>query len=166
MADLGADPAAAQAPEHALWPLGAATGVGSLPSGLTAALAGTSAEAVDACRLVFDAVPDLPFLPELPHRGPGADLIGRGALALTDLHIDLQPAGWRLVTRPGRDERRARDLLERDLDSLEQVAAGYQGPLKLQLAGPWTLAAYLELTRGDRALADAGACARYRRGPR
>jgi hypothetical protein len=141
----------------ALWAPGAATGAGSLPAGLTSALPGTSAEIEDACRLVFDEAPDLPYLPELPHRGPGADLIGRGALALTDLHIDLQPAGWRLVTRPGRDERRARDLLERDLDALEAIAVGYAGPLKLQLAGPWTLAASLELGRGDKALSDPGA---------
>ena len=47
---------------------------------------------------------------------------GRGALFLTDLHIDLQPAGWRLVDRPGHDERRGRDLLERDLDAFEEVA--------------------------------------------
>jgi hypothetical protein len=128
-----------------------------LPGGLTSALPGTSAEITDVCRIVFDEAPDLPYLPELPHRGPGADLIGRGALALTDLHIDLQPAGWRLVTRPGREERRARDLLERDLDALEETAAGYAGPLKVQLAGPWTLAASLELTRGDKALSDSGA---------
>ena len=140
-----------------MWPLGAGTGVGSLPGGFTSAGEGTSAEISYACRVAFEDVPDLPFLPELPHRGPGSDLIGRGALALADLHVDLQPAGWRLVDRPGRDERRARDLLERDLDALQEVASDYEGDFKLQLAGPWTLAASLELTRGDRALADAGA---------
>jgi methionine synthase II (cobalamin-independent) len=106
---------------------------------------------------VFDELPDLPHLPELPHRGPGADLIGRGALFLTDLHIDLQPAGWRLINRPGVDERRGRDLLERDLDAFEAVAGDYAGPVKIQVAGPWTLAANLELTRGDKALSDQGA---------
>jgi len=124
-----------------------ATGVGSLP--------GTDAEA--ALRTVLDELPDLPHLPELPERGPGADLVGRGAALLLDLHVDLQPAGWRLVDRPGRDERRARDLLERDLDVLAEVAARWSGPFKVQVAGPWTLAAALELTRGNRALADEGA---------
>ncbi len=106
---------------------------------------------------MLEELPELPYLPELPHRGPGADLVGRGALFLTDLHVDLQPAGWRLVSRPGHDERRARDLLERDLDAFEQAAQGHAGPVKVQVAGPWTLAATLELTRGDKALADPGA---------
>lgn len=99
----------------------------------------------------------MPHLPELPHRGPGADLVGRGALFLTDLHVDLQPSGWRLVSRPGRDERRGRDLLERDLDAFEEVGGEYAGPVKVQVAGPWTLASTLELIRGDKALADQGA---------
>jgi hypothetical protein len=129
------------------WPPGSATGVGSLP--------GTDIN--EAVRLVFGELPDFPHLPELPARGPGADMIGRGAALLTDLHVDLQPSGWRLIDRAGVDERRARDLLARDLDALEEHAAGYTGPLKLQAAGPWTLAASLERVRGDRALADAGA---------
>jgi methionine synthase II (cobalamin-independent) len=136
---------------------GAATGVGSLPAGLSSAAVGSTQEVVDACHLIFDQLPDLPHLPELPHRGPGADLVGRGALFLTDLHVDLQPAGWRLVNRPGRDERRGRDFLERDLDAFEAAAGDYAGPVKVSVAGPWTLAASLELTRGDKALADPGA---------
>ena len=141
----------------ALWGPGAATGVGSLPGGFTSALTGTSQEIYYATQLIFQECPDLPYLPELPERGPGADMLGRGALFLSDLHVDLQPAGWRLVSRPGHDERRGRDLLARDLDALEEVGVDYVGPLKLQVAGPWTLAASLELTRGDKALADAGA---------
>jgi methionine synthase II (cobalamin-independent) len=129
------------------WAPGSATGVGSLP--------GT--DITEAVRLVFDELPEFPHLPELPNRGPGADLVGRGASLLTDLHVDLQPSGWRLVDRAGVDEHRARDLLARDLDELERHAADYVGPLKLQAAGPWTLASSLERTRGDRALADAGA---------
>lgn len=112
----------------------------------------------EALRAVFGELPDLPYLPELPARGPGADTIGRGACVLVDMYVDLQPSGWRFVDRPGRDVRRARDLLERDLDALEEVAGEYDGPLKVQLAGPWTLAASVELTRGDKALADPGAC--------
>ena len=48
-------------------------------------------------------------------------------------------------------------MLARDLDALEEVADGWRGPLKIQAAGPWTLAAEIELPRGDRALADPGA---------
>ena len=124
-----------------------ATGVGSLP--------GTDIH--EAMRLVFGELPDFPHLPELPERGPGADMVGRGAALLADLHVDLQPSGWRVVDRAGIDERRARDLLARDLDALEEHAAGYAGPLKLQAAGPWTLSAGLERSRGDRVLADSGA---------
>jgi methionine synthase II (cobalamin-independent) len=42
-------------------------------------------------------------------------------------------------------------------NALEAHGVGYSGPLKLQAAGPWTLAAGLERTRGDRPLADTGA---------
>jgi methionine synthase II (cobalamin-independent) len=55
------------------------------------------------------------------------------------------------------DQRRARSVLAEDLDVLEELADGYTGPLKLQLTGPWTLAATVELPRGDKILADHGA---------
>jgi methionine synthase II (cobalamin-independent) len=106
---------------------------------------------------VVGELPDFPHLPELPGRGAGADMIGRSAGLLVDLSVDLTPAGWRLVPRPGIDQRRAREFLDRDLDALYDVAGGYRGPLKLQAAGPWTLAAGLERTRGDRAVVDPGA---------
>jgi methionine synthase II (cobalamin-independent) len=51
-------------------------------------------------------------------------------------------------------------MLASDLDVLEEVLQGYEGPLKIQLCGPWTLAATLELTRTmNMALADPGAVA-------
>jgi methionine synthase II (cobalamin-independent) len=128
-------------------PWGPASGVGSLP--------GT--DPAEAVRLVVGELPGFAHLPELPDRGPGADLIGRSAALLVDLAFDLTPGGWRLVPRPGVDQRRAREFLERDLDALYDVAGGYDGPLKLQAAGPWTLAAGLERTRGDRAVVDPGA---------
>jgi methionine synthase II (cobalamin-independent) len=134
-------------PRPAPIPWGPASGVGSLP--------GT--EPAEAVRLVVGELPDFAHLPELPGRGAGADLIGRSAALLVDLSVDLTPAGWRLVPRPGIDERRAREFLDRDLDALYDVAGGYAGPLKVQAAGPWTLAAGLERTRGDRAVVDAGA---------
>ncbi|MBC7374654.1 MAG: methionine synthase [Frankiales bacterium] len=109
-------------------------------------------------RVVLGELPDLPFLPELPERGPHADLCGRTAALLADMPVDLQPTGWRLVSHQSRDGRRAHDLLSRDLDALEEATQGQAPPaLKLQAAGPWTLAATLELTRGERVLADHGA---------
>lgn len=129
------------------WAAGASTGIGSMPG----------EDAYDAMRVVLDECPALPYLAELPGRGPGADLIGRGAALLAGLAVDLQPSGWRLVDRAGLDLRQARDLLARDLDALSAAAAGYPGPLKVQAAGPWTLAATLELGRGGKALGDPGA---------
>lgn len=126
---------------------GPASGVGSLP--------GT--DPAEAMRLVAGELPDFAHLPELPARGPGADLIGRSAALLVDLAFDLTPGGWRLVPRAGIDQRRAREFLARDLDALYAVADGWTGPLKVQATGPWTLAAGLERTRGDRAVVDAGA---------
>ncbi|HEX5740732.1 MAG TPA: methionine synthase, partial [Pilimelia sp.] len=111
----------------------------------------------EAQRIVLGELPDLPHLPELPARGPGADLVGRGAGLLADLPVELYAARWRLTARPGRDLRLARDLMERDLDQLTAQADGYVGPLKVQAVGPWTLAAALELPRGGPALADPGA---------
>ncbi len=129
------------------WPPGAATGIGSLP--------GT--DPVEAARLVFGELPDLPHLTELPGRGPGADMIGRAAAVLVDLPVEIVPSGWRFAGRPGRDLRRARDYLAWDLDALEGQAAGYEGALKVQAAGPLTLAALLELPTGHAVVSDRGA---------
>ncbi|WP_369015790.1 methionine synthase [Actinocrinis puniceicyclus] len=101
--------------------------------------------------------PGVPFLPELPQRGVGADMIGRGAALLVDLYAEVQPSGWRIVDRPGRDHGRARSHLSADLDLLEEYTQGYVGPLKIQVAGPWTMAAAVELPHGDKMLADTGA---------
>ncbi|WP_067818723.1 methionine synthase [Actinomadura kijaniata] len=129
------------------WGPGAATGVGSHP--------GT--DPAEALRVVLGELPELPYLPELPDRGPGADMIGRGAGLLVELPVHLEPSGWRLSDRPGRDTRRALDHLARDLDALEELAGGHDGPFKIQVAGPWTLAAGIELRGGDRVLRDPGA---------
>lgn len=131
------------------WAPGSATGLGPMP--------GT--DPFEAARAVFGEVPELPFLPELPERGAGAEAIGRTAALLVDLHVDVHAGRWRLVGRPGGDERHAREMLERDLDGLEEAGGNHPGPVKLQLLGPWTLAACLELARGDKVLADRGAVA-------
>ncbi|MFD7157534.1 methionine synthase vitamin-B12 independent [Kribbella sp. NPDC059898] len=110
-------------------------------------------------RAVLELV-DLPFLPELPAR-PYGDMISRTIAVLTELAADLQPVGWRLTgggdARASLDQRRARALLHEDLDVLEEYADGYQGQLKVQVTGPWTLAAAVERPRGDKVLADHGA---------
>src|SRR5680860_1340105 len=127
-----------------------ATGVGSLP--------GSDATAYgEAVRLVLGELPDLPHAPELPGRGAPATMIGRTIGLIAELGADLQPAGWRLTDAAGVDLRRARSLLAQDLDAVEEQAQGFAGRFKLQVAGPWTMAASVERPRGDRILADHGA---------
>ncbi|HYX58387.1 MAG TPA: methionine synthase [Streptosporangiaceae bacterium] len=132
------------------WPAGSATGIGSMP--------GT--DPAEAMRVVAGELPDFPHLPELPDRGPGADLTGRTAALLVEIPVEVTPRGWRLAERPGRDLSRARTMLSSDLDVMEEVLDGFRGPLKIQLCGPWTLAATLELPRTlNVAIADPGAVA-------
>ncbi|MET8159873.1 methionine synthase [Sphaerisporangium sp. NPDC005289] len=129
------------------WDAASATGVGSHPG----------EDHVETLRMVFGELPGLPYLPELPGRGVGADMIGRTASLLVDMPVEVRPSGWRVADRPGRDIRRARDHLTRDLDALEEIALGFEGRLKIQVCGPWTLAAAVELRHGDKILADPGA---------
>lgn len=141
-------------PEHAPPVPGAgtalATAVGSWP--------GTDARA--AAAVVVGELGALPHLVELPARGVGADLVGRTGALLVDLPLELVASGWRTAARPGRDGRRAHQLLREDLDALEEATerAGLMLPaVKVQAAGPWTLAAALELRTGHRVLTDPGA---------
>jgi methionine synthase II (cobalamin-independent) len=130
-----------------------ATAIGSWPG----ADATSYAEAV---RTVFGELPDLPHLPELPGRGATASMTGRTLAIVAGLDADLQPAGWRLTGSsgsPGMDHRRAKSLLAQDLDTLEEQAQEFGGRFKVQVTGPWTLAATVEKPRGDRILSDHGA---------
>ena len=135
-----------------------ATGIGSMPGGEPLGSEIDNArEFSEAVRVVLDSVPDLPFLPELPGRGAIANMTGRTLALVAELGVDLQPAGWRLTSASGVDHRRAKSLLGRDLDVFEELTQGYSGPVKVQVAGPWTLAATVEKPRGDRVLSDHGA---------
>ncbi|MFJ2605729.1 methionine synthase [Streptomyces sp. NPDC087425] len=125
----------------------AATGIGSMPTG----------DARETAKTVTGSFEDFPYLAELPARGPGADMIGRTAGMLVELYARVEPSGWRLGDRPGRDTRRARAWLGEDLDALEEFTQGYTGQVKVQAVGPWTLAAALELRNGEVALSDPGA---------
>ena len=132
------------------WPEASATGVGSMP--------GT--DVAQTCRMVFGELPGLPFLPELPQRGPGADMTGRAAALLVEMPVQLTTGGWKLADRPGRDASRAAGYWSQDLDTLEEVADGYSGAVKIQVCGPVTLAATVELPHSlDPALSDPGAFA-------
>ncbi|MEV6262806.1 methionine synthase [Streptomyces sp. NPDC051784] len=128
-----------------------ATGIGSMPGG----------DAREAAKTVTGSFADgqgMPYLAELPARGPGADMIGRTVGLLVEMYGHVEPSGWRISDRPGRDTRRARSWLGEDLDALEEFTQGYEGLLKVQAVGPWTLAAALELRGGEAMLSDPGAC--------
>ncbi|GAY12308.1 methionine synthase [Pseudonocardia sp. N23] len=130
------------------WPSGIATGVGSMP--------GTDVR--EAAAIVAGEIGAMPFLPELPARGVGADMIGRTAGLLVDIAVEVVPSGYRVTQRPGRDHRRAVDLLRGDLDAFDEACDPVRpGWVKVQAAGPWTLAASVETHAGHRVLTDRGA---------
>ena len=130
----------------------AVTGIGSWPG----------VDVREVARVIRDTCQDLPHIGELPQRGPGADMIGRTAslvsLVSTDFSVETSPTGWRLARSRGRDLRRADAFWDEDLDVVEEMYQGYEGDFKVQLVGPWTLAANLELPSGDRLLRDNGVC--------
>ena len=133
------------------WSPAVATGVGSLP--------GTSAR--EAANTVAGELPHFVHVPELPARGPGSDAIGRtGALldAVGGFGLETTPDGWRITPGQSKVMRRAVSWLNEDLDALEEFTQGYGGPLKVQIVGPWTFAAAVELASGERLLRDPGAC--------
>ncbi|CAN5403980.1 methionine synthase [soil metagenome] len=126
------------------------TGIGSMPG----------EDLATSLQVVLDELANdfgLPFLPELPARCVASAMTGRTLALLSGIGVDLQPAGWRLTDAPGVDHRRARSRLDQDLDVLEEYTQGYGGAFKVQLAGPWTLAATVEKPRGDKVLSDHGA---------
>ncbi|WP_083884205.1 methionine synthase [Nocardia higoensis] len=148
----GADAPAAVTATREILRGGVATGLGSWPG----------VDPREAAATILGELPDLAHLVELPARGIGADMIGRMSALLIDMRLDTSTRGYRLAARPGAVSRRARDLLRADLDALEEVwetsgSAGTGRVIKLQAAGPLTLAAQIELPSGHRALTDPGA---------
>ena len=136
----------------------------SAPRQVTATALGTwpGEDPLEAARSIRGELgsPHLPFLAELPDRGVGSDALGRTASLLEELAVDVQPHGWRLVDRPGKDMRRAESALSTDLNVLADVAGAEDvsaADCKVQLVGPLSLAAGLYLHNGERALLDHGA---------
>lgn len=119
----------------------AATGVGSLPH----------LDPEEAVEFLRRAAPFVPFLPELPRRGPEETLIGA---ALAGLRRELVPAeepgAWR-VRELVSLERAAQRPLRRPSGAawpafaraLRAGACSSARALKLQSVGPWTLASAL-----------------------
>lgn len=106
---------------------------------------------------VPEGVRGLPSMVQLPARGPAADSTARTLAALVEMPVEIGPHGWKLADRPGGDLARARAVLREQVDTLAVAAHGWTGPLVVGLRGPWTIAATVDVARGDRVLGDPGA---------
>lgn len=121
------------------------SGIGSMPGGSVGAETANAADFAEAQRVALGEV-SLPHLVEVPGRGAVASMTGRTLGLISELGFDLQPAGWRLAPR-GIDQRRAASLIAQDLDVVSQLSVS--GTFKVQVCGPWTLAATVEKPKGD-----------------
>ena len=120
-------------------------GLGELPG----------ASIIAAADIVVGETGDLRQLPILPARG--VDVVGLTTGILPGINVDAGPRSWVLSTRPQLRTRRIWDRVEADLDQCEQAWGTRIDAVKIQVAGPWTLSASIELSNGHRALTDAGA---------
>lgn len=124
-----------------------AYGLGELPGK-------SAAEAAD---VIQGETGDLLHIPQLPARGLGADLIGRTVGLLDMINVDRGARSWVMSTRPSRLTHLTGDFLDMDLDACEETWGTGVDKLKIQVAGPWTLGARIELANGHRVLSDRGA---------
>lgn len=121
---------------------------------------------VEPVRILKGETPRLPAVVELPGRGPGGDMIGRAMTMLAgvsaDFAVETTTSGWRLAGRStdahNRVTKRANRWLDIDLEAAEEVY-GQGSWVKFAIAGPWTLASYVEQRNGHRLVADPGAVA-------
>ena len=120
-------------------------GLGELPG----------ASIIAAADIVAGETGDLRQLPILPDRG--VDVVGLTTGILPGINVDAGPRSWVLSTRPQLRTRRIWDRVEADLDQCEQAWGTRIDAVKIQVAGPWTPSASIELSNGHRALTDTGA---------
>jgi hypothetical protein len=117
----------------------------------------------EATNMVVGEFGALPHVVELPARGPGGDAVGRTGGLLADVdrsfEIETSTTGWRLGHTGQSALRRARTWLAEDLEAFEEFAAGSGGDVKVQIVGPWTLAARIEDAAGESLIRDFGAVA-------
>ncbi|MFV8380921.1 methionine synthase [Corynebacterium hindlerae] len=123
-------------------------------------LPGTSL--IDAADVILGEC-EILAIPQLPARGTGSDPVGRTS-ALLPFNVDAGPRSWQLTNRPQLLTRRVWDRLEQDLDECESVWGTSVATVKVQVMGPWSLAASLELPNGHRAITDRGALRDIREG--
>jgi hypothetical protein len=113
---------------------------------------------VTAMAQVTEAFPGHVFLPELPARGVGTDMIGRSLGLIDGIGFELLTTGWATADHPSRAQRRARACLRDDLDLAAASLSGYTGSCHLSVTGPWTLAAVVSRAGGEALVCDPGAC--------
>ena len=133
-------------PVKRAWNLTAATGVGSLPGTSRTRRRASSPANCRPCRTWSNC----------PTAGSAPTWSAGRSRMLVDIYGEVVPSGWRVSRRPGRDTSRAKDFLAWDLDAAQERYAGAEW-VKVQVCGPWTLAAMLEVPSGHRALTDPGA---------
>lgn len=102
-------------------------------------------------------LPEVLAWPELPDRGAGASMIGRGAALLVDMPVVAGRAGWEVAAHRDAAARRAVATWRNDLDDFEELCGDFAGVVKVGVVGPWTLAAGLHRPRAEVMLADRGA---------
>ena len=115
-----------------LLPAGAVTGIGSLPS----------TDPAEASALVLRTLPDLPAAPQLPNRSPAESMLAQVTCCIPG--VSTNPDGTLRVDEQGLDEPPAVTGLDEEawrgtLAFLDGVTHR-RGPVKLQLAGPVTVA--------------------------
>lgn len=125
------------------------TGLGSMPG----------ADFREATRVVRDLSAEVLAWPEVPDRGASSAMIGR-TLGLLAQATNLTSDGWRLASSPDAAQLRAERWWGHDLDDFEELTLGFEGTLKVALAGPWTLASQLRLPHPtmSHVITDQGAC--------
>lgn len=128
-----------------------AVGLGSMP--------GLSVE--NALSIIAGEIPDAMHIPELPARGPGAELVGRtfGLLHRLDKSFSLEtvPGGWQATHGFSSVMQESGLWLDQDIEALALIAGMATTSIKIQIGGPFTLAASVERNLAERLIVDRGA---------
>ncbi|MDY3128019.1 MAG: methionine synthase [Corynebacterium sp.] len=126
-----------------------ALGLGPLPE----------TDVAQAADVVAGELVDFLHIPQLPARGLSSNAVAQTAGLLESLSVDIGPRAWQLSARPQRASHEIWDTRARDLDTVQEVWGedGTMSAIKVQVMGPLSLAASLELANGHRVLEDAGA---------
>ena len=130
-------------------PEATATGIGSMPGG----------DAREAAKTATGSFEDLPFLPELPARGPGADMIGRTARAARrDVRAASSPAAGGSATAPAGTPSGPGPGWARTSTRWRSSPRGTRGRSRSRPSAPGRWPPRWNCGSGEAALRDPGAC--------